>query len=145
MVELAKKLFVIKSDNTHVQFLRYLFVGGVSAIVDMGVFFIAVNMLDLHYLAGQTFGFIFGLITNYIISVLWVFRHTGNLQKEFSLFAIVGIGGLLLSYVFLWIFIDIFQIHTFGNMLAKIITVFLVLFWNFGMRKKFVFLNSTKS
>ncbi|KKR22165.1 MAG: hypothetical protein UT50_C0001G0077 [Candidatus Moranbacteria bacterium GW2011_GWA2_39_41] len=139
MIALTKKIFILKSDATHIQFFRYLFVGGASTIVDMGAFFIVVNTLHFHYLIAQTISFLFGLIINYILSIFWVFSHTGNFKKEFALFAIIGIGGLLLSYLFLWLLIDISNLHTFKDMLAKAIAVLIVLFWNFGMRKKFVF------
>lgn len=132
-------ILVRKSDKAHIQFIRYLFAGGVAAGVDMGVFYMVHNAWGYHYLGAQTAGFISGVITNYLISIAWVFRSTGNIKKEFMLFLLVGIGGLLWSYLFLWLFIDGLGMRYFRDMLSKALTVLIVLFWNFLMRKRFVF------
>lgn len=139
MKELAFRYFVIKTDDTFVQFFRYIFVGGFSTVIDMGTFFVFNAVFETHYIVAQTIGFIFGLSVNYLLSIFWVFTSTGNLKKEFFLFSIIGIGGLFWSYLILWVLIDEFEFDTFQNMAAKTIAVILVLFWNFGMRKKFVF------
>ncbi len=139
MNEMIKKYLIEKTDETYVQFFRYIFVGGIATVVDMGSFYIADNILLFHYLIAQTAGFILGLITNYLISIVWVFRSTGNVKKEFTIFALIGIGGLLWSYLILWILIDILNLNYFQDMLAKSIAVAIVLIWNFGMRKKFAF------
>jgi len=134
-----KKYFVSKTDETRIQFFRYLFVGGASTVVDMGIFYVAVNIFSIHYLLAQTLGFIFGISVNYLLSIAWIFKSTGNFKRELFLFAAIGIGGLLLSYLILWFLISRLDIHAFQDMLAKSVAVLLVLIWNFGMRKKFAF------
>ncbi len=133
------QLFLKRTDRTTIQFFRYIFVGGFATVIDMGTFYIVDNILNQHYLTAQTVGFTLGVIVNYILSILWVFKSTGNIKKEFFWFTVIGIGGLLLSYLILWILIGLLGIHYFQDMLAKSITVMLILVWNFGMRKKFVF------
>lgn len=113
--------------------------GGAAAGADMGAFYLVHNMWNYHYLIAQTVGFITGVITNYLISIAWVFRTTGNIKKEFMLFLLVGIGGLLWSYFFLWLFIEKFGLTYFRDMLAKAVTILIVLFWNFLLRRRFVF------
>ncbi|MCD6149714.1 GtrA family protein [bacterium] len=139
MNNLINKYFIARTDTTHIQFFRYIFVGGLATAVDMGSFYFADNILNLHYLIAQTIGFLLGLAANYLISVAWVFESTGNVKKEFAIFALIGVGGLFWSYLILWIVIDILGLHYFQDMLAKSIAVALVLIWNFGMRKKFAF------
>jgi len=136
-----KKYLVSATDATHIQFFRYIFVGGVATIFDMATFYIFRNIFGFHYLVAQTTGFLLGLSVNYAISIIWVFRSSGNFKKELFFFAIIGVGGLILSYVILWILIDVLGMNYFQDMLAKTIAVFLVLVWNFGMRKYFVFKN----
>lgn len=139
MNEIINKYFVARTSTTYIQFFRYILVGGIATVVDMGSFYIVDNILLFHYLIAQTVGFILGLTTNYLISIAWVFKSTGNVKKEFILFTLIGIGGLLWSYLILWILIDSLGLHHFQDMLAKSIAVILVLAWNFGMRKKFAF------
>lgn len=139
MKNLFQKYLILATDTTRVQFFRYLLVGGIATVVDALMFFVAVNVFEGHYLVAQTVGFLAGLALSYLLSILWIFQSSGNIQKEFFLFTIIGIGGLILSYVILYILIDVLNFYHFQFMLAKLIAVILVLFWNFGMRKKFVF------
>jgi putative flippase GtrA len=134
-----KKYFILKTNSAYIQFFRYLFVGGIATVADAGIFYILINLFLAHYLIAQTAGFLAGLTLNYLISIAWVFKSSGNLKKEFSLFAIIGIGGLLLSYGILYLLIDILNLYYFQFMLSKMTAIIIVLFWNFGMRKKFVF------
>ncbi len=132
-------LFLEKPSRGLLQLLRYIFVGGVAAVFDTSIFFFFSSTLHTHYLVAQTFGFTIGIITNYILSILWVFERKRNFISETSLFLATGIVGLLLSYFFLWILIDILYMTAFENMAAKMITIALVLVWNFTSRKFFVF------
>ena len=139
MNALVSKYFIERTDDTFIQFFRYVFVGGTATVFDMGSYYIALNIFHFHYIFAQTIAFIVGLTVNYLLSIVWVFRSSGNVKKEFTVFAIIGIGGLLLSYALLWLFVDILHLNYFQGMLAKALTVALVLVWNFAMRKKFVF------
>jgi putative flippase GtrA len=136
---LLASYLIQKSDQLSVQFLRYLFVGGAAAAVDTGVFYAAHNITGYHYLGAQTMGFLSGVITNYILSILWVFRSSGSVRKEFTLFVLIGVGGLLMSYASLWLLIDVAELRYFKDMLAKAVTILVGLSWNFLMRRRFVF------
>lgn len=133
------ELFLTKSETTSIQFFRYLFVGGFAALVDFGIFMLMVAVFYQHYLIAQTFGFIIGISTNYILSTVWIFRSRYARLTESSLFLVTGLVGLLLSYIFLWLLIDILEMTWYENAFAKLLTIFLVLIWNFSSRKWFVF------
>jgi len=77
-----------------------------------------------------------GILTNFTINVLFVFESTGKIKKEFVIFVSVGAIGLLWTELILWSLSDKLGIPV---MLAKIVAVIFVLFWNFFMRKKLVF------
>ena len=44
------KLFLEKTEDTKLQFFRYLFVGGFAAVVNIGSLFIFKELLNIHYL-----------------------------------------------------------------------------------------------
>ena len=136
MKSLALRLFVTPTNNTFIQFFRYLFVGGFSAFIDIGSLFIMTSVLHINYLISAALAFIFGTITNYIISTMWIFKSKGNRKKELFLFIAIGITGLLWNELIIWSLVS--KIGLF-YLTAKLISTALVLFWNFGMRKKFVF------
>jgi len=133
-----EKIFVGETDNTFLQFFRYLFVGGGAFAVDFGLLFVFTHFLHLHYLLSATLSFIAGLLVNYFISTSWVFNRktVKNKYFEFLIFAIIGVIGLGFNDLFMWIFTDRFGIY---YLLSKIITTAIVYFWNFFARKYILF------
>jgi putative flippase GtrA len=131
-----KELIVGKTQNTFYQFIRYLFVGGFAAAIDTGCLYLLHNHLAVNYLAAAVVGFLLGLLTNYLISIMWIFESTGKTKEEVLLFSMIGVGGLAWTELILWLSVRV--AHT-PVMIAKGIALIVVLVWNFGMRKKFVF------
>lgn len=131
-------VFKNKTDNTFLQLFRYTFVGGLAFLVDFGTLFTLTEYLSLHYLISAGIAFVFGLIINYILSIKWVFnsRVMTNRWLEFMLFTLIGLVGLGLNELFMWILTDLFIIY---YLLSKIITTFFVYFWNFFARKFIIF------
>jgi len=131
-----KHFIVGKANGTHVQFFRYIVVGGSSALIDLIAFTVAVKMFDIHYLYANVISFIVAFIWNYGTSVLWVFESKHSRKKEF--FMVLGIAalGLLWTEILLYLFVEYVSFDEFW---AKVLTQIIVLFWNFWMRKKVVF------
>jgi putative flippase GtrA len=125
-----------KTQNTLHQLIRYLFVGGGAAAVDTGTLYMLNAWLGVHHLIAAAVGFLLGLAVNYWISIAWVFESRGKLKEEFILFSIIGVGGLGWTELIMWVSVDLAGLHV---MMGKAIALVLVLLWNFGMRKKFVF------
>jgi len=95
--------------ETLLEFLRYIVVGGVAALVDMGV-----NYATLYFILGATkddkwqvaaavtAGFVIGLIVNFVLSNIFVFRTAeqqkeGKTAKAFIIYAVVGVIGYFLT------------------------------------------------
>ncbi len=138
LVEARKILFVEKTESTIIQLFRYTFVGGLAFIVDFGTLFVLTEYFALHYLISAAIAFILGLLTNYFLSVNWVFskRKIGNVRIEFLLFTIIGLIGLGFNELFLWVFTDLLSVY---YLLSKIITAVFVYLWNFLARKYILF------
>ena len=134
--ELVKKLFLEKNHDTRIQFFRYIFVGGVATIVDMGSLYIFTSIMGLNYLISAAIAFILGVATNYLLCIAWIFESTGRVKKEVILFVVIGIGGLILNEIIIWLLVEEVGLY---YMVAKAVAVVIVLGWNFGMRKKYVF------
>lgn len=132
----AERIIGKKIPKSILQFFRYLICGGTSTLVDMVILYSLTHFSDVHHLVAAPIAYVTGTVTNYTMNTILVFKSSGNVKKEFPLFAIIGIGGLLWTEVIMWLFVDIVGTYI---MVAKIIAVVLVLNWNFFMRKKFVF------
>ena len=124
-------LFVAPTDNWFIQFFRYFFVGGFAFVVDYGLLVLLTEVFGLHYLVSATISFIAGLVVNYLLSTSWVFRKSTleNKWTEFLIFAIIGVVGLGLNNLLLYLFTDKLNIH---YMISKLLTTALVMVWNFG-------------
>lgn len=122
------------------QIWRYFLTGGLAFVVDFGLFAICLYAFEWHYLVSNLVGLIAGLVVNYWISIRWVFaackRSVSNRTLEFSMFALIGILGVLLNQALMWLQVDFLEILP---MLAKFISAAIVLLWNFGIRKIFLF------
>ena len=140
-----------KLKKTIFEFLRYVIVGGISAVIDM-----AANYLTLYVILGTdsdntpmvavavTVGFIVGLLTNFILSNLFVFKSgeqkkKGKTVQAFVIYGIVGLIGLGLTQ--LLTILGTFVIGGSG-FLYLVLTCFVkgvVLVWNYIGRKIFVY------
>lgn len=132
----AEKILGKKIPQSLLQFFRYLICGGTSTVVDMAMLYCLTHFVDIHHLIAAPLAYVTGTATNYTLNTFLVFKSSGNIKKEFPLFAAIGITGLLWTELIMWIFVDFFGSYI---MVAKFIAVILVLNWNFFMRKKFVF------
>lgn len=133
-----RKLLFQETNQWQTQIFRYMFVGGGSFLVDYTLLFIFTEFFHLHYLLSASLSFIAGLIVNYLLSTIWIFRvsRLKNKITEFIIYAIIGIIGLSLNNILLYFFTDILHIH---YMLSKIVTAVIVMGWNFAGRKIILF------
>lgn len=139
---IAEKILRRKINKGLLQFFRYLICGGTSTLVDLVMLYSLTHFIDVHYLIAAPIAYVTGTTTNYTMNILLVFKSSGNIKKEFPLFAVIGIGGLLWTEIIIWFFVDLLDVYV---MIAKIIAIVLVLNWNFFMRKKFVFSSGSAS
>lgn len=138
MRETARKLLTRSTDKTGIQFFRYIFVGGVAFLVDFTSLYVLTDYFGIFYLISAAIAFILGLITNYVLSIRWVFnrRTLDNKTIEFSVFAFIGIIGLGLNELFIWFFTAELN---FFYLISKILAAIIILFWNFFARKLTLF------
>jgi putative flippase GtrA len=120
------------------QFARYQVVGGLSFLVDFGSLYFLTELAGFHYLISAAVAFLFGLVTNYILSRIWVFdrRTMDSVMAEFIVFAAIGIVGLGMNEVIIWFVRE--KIH-FHYLVGKAISGGIVAIWNFGARKFVLF------
>ena len=137
-MELIAKLLINDTNNWFAQLFRYVIVGGIAFLVDYGQLFALTEYLHFHYLLSATISFIAGLIVNYAISTRWIFRHSklDNRLMEFIIYSLIGVIGLLINNIILYLLTDFFHIH---YMLSKLITAAIVMGWNFIGRKIILF------
>ena len=146
-----KKLFVGDTDNTLIQFFRFLFVGGLAFVVDFALSYIVFRFVfheqkEFGWIA-NALSFIAGLVVNYIISTFWIFKTSKveNKVVEFISFAAIGVVGLLITIGITVLFekwlgdtTHLFQI------IAKIVSTAVSFLWNFFARKILLYTKKEK-
>lgn len=125
-----------RTHRLHIQFFRYLFVGGSASVVDLIVFSLLVRQISMHYASAAVIGYTAGFLWNHALCLLWIFETRHGVWKDFSLAFFITLGGLFWTELLLWIFIDRML---WDALIAKFITLWIVLLWNFFLRKYFVF------
>lgn len=133
-----KNLFVNDTENTLIQLFRYCFVGGFAFLADW-LSMILFTKIGLHYLISAIIGFIVGLIVNFLLSKLFVFKKDNaaiGKKGEFIAYAVIGVVGLGITELLMYFFTEIILLH---YAISKIIAAVIVLFWNFIARKKILY------
>ena len=135
---MLKKLLGAPSANSLIQFIRYVFVGGMAFVVDYGGLFLLAHFAGLHYLLAASLSYLLGMVCNYLISVNWVFhfRRESQWQREFVIFFMIGIAGLILNGFAISLLVEVLGL---AYLLAKLVAAAFILFFNFGARKVLLF------
>ena len=135
---LFDKILKNPSGNIFVQLGRYLVSGGVAFVVDTSLLYALTEWLGFHYLLSTLLSYSVGLMITYAFSILWVFdyRSVESRALEFSVFAVIGVMGLGLTSLSMWLFTSGLGFH---YLWSKIITTIIVFVWNFIMKKFLLF------
>ena len=117
--------------------LKYLLVGGVSALLEWALFALGLYGFGFHYLLSGTISFVLATAANYFLSIRFVFGtgRRSRRQRIILLYA-VSSAGIVINLGFLTIGVDLLEIHP---MLAKVFATGLVFGWNFALRYFLVF------
>lgn len=116
------------------QLWRYFIGAGVGYLFDFGTLILLTEVFSINYLLSAVIGFSVGLIVVFIISKRYVFGASKLQSKslEFGLFAIIGIGGLGILTLLMWLLTDLADVN---YIISKIIATVIVYIWNFFVRR----------
>ena len=133
-----------------IQIFKFIIVGGISFIIDFVIYTVMCNILQIHYIIAGITGFIISVVANYILSMRFVFESKEDMRKdkEFVIFVVLSLIGMLINSVILYICIDLIYRYWYWlkemisvklmNVIAKIIATGIVMVYNFITRKIFL-------
>ena len=82
-------------------------------------------------------GFVLAASSNYLLNRLWTFTsHNPEIVREYFSFFIIALVGLGLNNLTIWILIKKYHLNFY---FSKLIAIFIVTIWNFGMNFLFTF------
>lgn len=119
------------------QLFKFGIVGTVCFGVDFVVLYVLKEFAGFHVLLAAAISFTVSVILNYILSIYFVFDvdKKKNQKRNFILFVIFSVIGLVLTELLMKIGIDFFHIN---YMLVKILATAIVMVYNFVTRKLFI-------
>lgn len=129
-----KALFVKKLIA---QFMKFGIVGVIAFLIDYGLMVALTEFFGVPYLISNTISFTVSVVFNYVASMRYVFERRDDMsrRREFTIFVVLSIIGLILNDLFMWLFVSVWFID---YRIAKIIVTVLVAIWNFVTRKIFL-------
>jgi len=117
---------------------RYFVVGGVAAVVDIGLFMLFAKAMGLPYLRVSAATFVLATLVNYWLSIRMLFVSGARFRRrwEVLLVFVVSAIGLALNQAILALSVE--RLGT-GLFAAKILATGCVFFWNYFARRVLVF------
>lgn len=145
--ERVKNVAMAPTDNTWIQIMRYVVVYSIVASVNWGILYLSTIIFDgeILILGALPLKYIFNVVAsltsgavNYFASKVWVFneQNTSNNFIGFLVFTAIGAVGLVLDTLTFYIFTDVVN---WGDGLAKLISIVVVFFATFFIRKLVLF------
>ncbi len=118
------------------QLIKFGIVGVIATLIDLAVLMLLKEFMHIDILVASAVAFSVSVIANYILSMLFVFESSGNSKvKEFLVFVVLSIGGLLLNQFIMWIGTEIMTAY---YLWVKAFALVFVPIYNFITRKIFL-------
>lgn len=119
-----------------VQLIKFGIVGVIALIIDVGLLMVLKELFKMNVLIASAVSFSVSVTANYILSMRFVFESNNNSKlKEFIVFVLLSIGGLLLNQLIMWIGVDLLSAY---YLVVKIFALIFVAIYNFITRKVFL-------
>tara|TARA_Y100000310_G_scaffold309442_1_gene353532 strand:+ start:224 stop:634 length:411 start_codon:yes stop_codon:yes gene_type:complete len=134
MIDPIKKIFNIFA---HTQFAKFLVVGTVGMIINLGSLYFLVEFLDLYYMIGATISFILSITHNFFFNKIWSFRNKkSEYKKQYGQYLLISILSMLIGLGLLNLIVELLGIwyffaQIFAVMIAGINSFLWVKFWVF--------------
>lgn len=118
------------------QIIKFGIVGVIAALVDVGALVALKELCSVDVLLSSMISFCVSVSVNYLLSMSFVFKGKGESRvKEFVVFVLLSIGGLLLNQLVLWAGVEFTRIH---YLIIKFVAMVIVPVYNFITRKIFL-------
>ena len=121
-------------DDTK-EMLSYVFVGGMTTLVNYFVYFILLK-IHSHWLIANSISWFFAVLFAYYTNKRYVFKSKNEVKKEFISFVLLRFMTLLIENVCLYLLIDLMNIQP---MISKILVSFITILSNYVLCKFKIF------
>lgn len=116
--------------------ILYGMIGSFTSFLDFCVFTCLSHCLGIHYLVSNCISVFIGISTSFLLNRAYNFKVKNQVVRRFGVFLSVGIMGLMLSNIILWVGINLM---CYNDVLVKISSIILVVGIQFLLNKFITF------
>lgn len=127
---------IIVFFNRFSNLLLYGIIGGFCAALDFGVYTLLCHFEVLPYLWANLISTHVGIFTSFLLNRSYNFKVKDKTLQRFLSFYTVGLTGLGLSSIMLWLMVDKMQ---WNELVCKLITIVVVALFQFILNKYITF------
>jgi len=124
-----------RSQGVFQQGIRYLVVGFSSAAIELALYYVLHQVFGIHVVASNVIALSAATTYNFIMSRKWTFQSTSNLPRSIVLYLLLFAWNQLFSSSGI-VWLISMGVHF---MLAKVITIGIIVSWNFILYRTVVF------
>lgn len=136
--DLLKKIKNVKLKKLSEEYFKYCLIGVLVTGLDFFILTVEVELLHIYYLIAASISYSIAAVVHYFLSADYVFSDSATKKGfyEFFVFLLLGVIGLLLYELFMWLFVNFGHIH---YLIAKIFSTGVTFSFNFFSRKYILF------
>lgn len=117
--------------------IKFGVVGFSGMLIDFGITWLLKEKMKINKYVANSTGFILAASSNYLWNRLWTFNSVNDqIATEYLSFIIVSVMGLFFNNLIIYICSEKFRVNFY---ISKLIAIFFVTLWNFGMNYFFTF------
>ena len=130
------KLIISSIFTTYRELILYAIIGGLSAGLDFGIYYLLTTFLSIYYLVANVISISFGISLSFFLNRKYNFQVTDYLIRRFIVFVSIGLVGMVISSLLLYFFIEVIYLET---LVSKLLSIILVVILQFLMNKFITF------
>ena len=112
--------------------ILYGIIGSFTSFLDFCVFTVLTSLVGLHYLLANCISVLVGITTSFLLNRSYNFKVKDHSKRRFLIFLVVGLSGLVLSNIILYVGIDLMHDN---ELIVKLASIVLVVGFQFLLNK----------
>lgn len=112
--------------------ILYGIIGSFTSFIDFCVFTVLSNYVGIYYLVSNCISVLVGITTSFLLNRAYNFKVKDHTKRRFVSFLSVGLCGLVLSNLILYIGIDLLNLN---DIIVKLASIVLVVGFQFILNK----------
>ena len=122
------------------KFIKFGMVGVLNTGFDFGVYIGLTRLIPFfgtHYVVANTISYSLATVNSFFINKNWTFRDKeGKFLKQYPKFLLIQLIGLIIANIIIHIGVEVFGLY---DIIAKVLSVIVTMFWNFFLNQRLVF------